>query len=95
MVKAAFGKDILAVGKVDILLAMIFLRESVFKKVSLPRRGKNAQRNWREPSNRIQALIIERAKGMIHSPFLCGFGFGLIPTPNQVFALVPQMAIGA
>ena len=23
-----------------------------------------------------------------------GFGFGLIPTPSQIFALVPQMAIG-
>lgn len=39
--------------------------------------------------------LIERAKGMIHSPFLCGFGFGLIPTPSQIFALVPQTAIGA
>lgn len=32
---------------------------------------------------------------MIHSPFLHGFGFGLIPTQSQIFAPAQQMVIGA
>lgn len=39
--------------------------------------------------------IIARAKDMIHSPFLHGFGFGLIPTQSQIFAPAQQMVIGA
>lgn len=61
----------------------------------LLRHEKNAQRSWHEPSNRIQGLIIARAKDMIHSPFLHGFGFGLIPTQSQIFAPAQQMVIGA
>ena len=34
-------------------------------------------------------------KGMIHSPFLHGFGFGLTPTLSQIFAPVHQTVIGA
>ena len=42
-----------------------------------------------------QGLIIGKAKDTIHSPFLHGFGFGLIPTPSQIFAPAQQTVIGA
>ena len=60
-----------------------------------PAVGKNAQRSWHEPSSRIQVPIIGKVKDMIHSPFLFGFGFGLILTPSQIFAPVQKTAIGA
>lgn len=36
-----------------------------------------------------------KGKDMIPSPFLHGFGFGLIPTQSQIFAPAQQMVIGA
>ena len=59
--------------------------------------GKRIQKGVFAKTRKECAAKLARAiqQDMIHSPFLHGFGFGLIPTQSQIFAPAQQMVIGA